>query len=272
MLTTPSSPCSRVASCRTSPSSYVGGTCTQAPCSSSRSSVARRSRERATGEVDAVQPQQVEDHEGDRRVAASAAARRGSCTCIRSASAPNDGTPPSRATTSPSRSMSANSAPSPASSGKLAVTSFSLREDRRQPPLAHVREHPHAVPLDLVRPFRRRGGPRFPDSQHGAHGSILTAGSALDDVSRRNQTCACHLEGCRVVRAGQRAGAALQRDREPRRAVPAGAPRRTAAGSSTSGCAASTASRSPTTTSPRATRPRTARWSSSPTRTSPSCP
>ena len=183
--------------------------------------------------------------------------------------------PPSSATISPSSSMSANSAASPASSGKATVTSRLVARAQAQPAVAHVGEHPHAVPLDLVQPVRRRpewpAGCALASAEHGAHGSILPQDSTLDDGAG----------GIRPMRAIWKGAVSFglvnvpvrlyTRDREPRHAVPPGAPRGRRPDQVPAGLQRSTARRSPTTTSPRATRPRTARWSSSPTRTSPSC-
>ena len=117
----------------------------------------------------------------------------------------------------------------------------SVREVRRSRPSRDVGEHPHAVPLDLVRPVRRRPGTgrRGVASMGRMGASCPHRKPRLDDVIAAREADPCgDLEGRRLLRAGQRAGPALLGDREPRRAVPPGPPRRTAGASSTSGSAA----------------------------------
>ena len=85
-------------------------------------------------------------------------------------------------------------------------------------------QDPHPVPLHLVRPLPTGGYVGATGGQHGTHGDILT-----DTVARASETVpgkeehASDLEGCGVLRTGQRAREAVLRDRVPRRVLPPGA-------------------------------------------------
>src|SRR5690606_30081582 len=71
-----------------------------------------------------------------------------------------------------------------------------------QGPVAHVGEHPHAVPLDLVQPVaavRERTGGGRRGGEHGLHGSILPVDGAVG--LRVLAPCAPPDEGGRAVRA-----------------------------------------------------------------------
>ena len=128
------------------------------PGSSSRSRLVRRSVSGRSGQVDAVEPQQVEGHHGHRLAARPArAARRSSPTCIRSASAAKDGTPVAQrddlAVEQRVRHAAGDRCPVP---GKLTRDVPAAAREQPQPGVGDVGQHPHAVPLDLVLPLARQ--------------------------------------------------------------------------------------------------------------------
>ena len=225
------------------------------PARSRRSSVARRSSCGRSSSGDAVEPQDVEQPSAWR----AAPARRPPRMRAASASAVW-ARRVSSSTTSPSSTTSGTRWISPASSGKLGVTSLALRVTQPQPRRRRPRRARRMpVPLDLVDPIRTdREVPR--GGEHGLHAAMLALNSTFRTTARSGRSSRMRAMWSGAVSFGLVSVPVkvVRGDDQPRHPLPPGARDRRWPDQVQADLLARRRRRSSTPTSSRATRPRTA--------------